>query len=195
MIYAQIDSKGTIIEEVLDRAIAELTHQPDDRVPWPDELRGLMTSLRAHLGLHPWLTKLSQQTVPPSLHAFGDSVQSVVARAGLNTDQARMYRRLIAWTVWGFATVEAGAPNIGRPPRPAGEVPVDVDELFATAIDGIIRSIEAAAISEQGATNDRAERSGGGRGQRRHPLRRSDRSHLIDSSTPTDRERDGDEQG
>jgi AcrR family transcriptional regulator len=147
MIYAHIDSKSEIIGEVLERTMAELHHHPDDRVPWPDELRRLMMSLRFHLGMHPWLTGLSQRTVPPSLHAFGDSVQSLMARAGLRNSQARTYRRLVAWTVWGFATVEAGAPSVGRSERTTGDSPVDVDELFAAAVDGIIRGIEAAALS------------------------------------------------
>ena len=50
MIYAHIDGKNEIIGEVLERTMAELQHHPDDWVPWPDELRRLMVSLRFHLG-------------------------------------------------------------------------------------------------------------------------------------------------
>jgi AcrR family transcriptional regulator len=147
MIYAHVDGKNTIVGEVLERTMAELLHEPDDQVPWPDELRRLMVSLRRHLGRHPWMTRLSQQTVPPSLHAFGDGVQALVARAGLSPSQARMYRRLVAWTVWGFATVEAGSPAVGQVEHAGRATPAEVDELFAAAVDGIIRGIEAAAMS------------------------------------------------
>ena len=98
------------------------------------------------------MTGLSQRTVPPSLHAFGDSVQRLVARAGLDDSQARIYRRLVAWTVWGFATGRSRGSEVGRSERPAGDRPVDVDELFAAAVDGIIRGIEAAALADAGRT-------------------------------------------
>ena len=45
----------------------------------------------------------------------------MVARAGLDSTRARMYRRLIAWTVWGFATVEAGAGGVERQERAASD--------------------------------------------------------------------------
>lgn len=193
LIYAHINGKTAIIEEVLDRTIAELQHEPDDTVPWPDEIRRLMISLRAHLSLHPWLTRLSQQTVPPSLHAFGVSVQRVVARAGLDSTRALMYRRLIAWTVWGFAAVEAGTGGVERQERAAHDAAVDVDELFAAAVDGIVRGIEGAARSNSGRVSndggparDEGRRLGVPAGMTTPP---------VDPTGGWPRERDGDERG
>jgi AcrR family transcriptional regulator len=146
VIYAFVDSKRTIVDGVLERTLADLPNRSNRTAPWQDEVRLLTRALRDHLVAHPWLTRLSQQAVPPSLHKFGESLQALFAGAGLDRHHARLYRRLIVWTVWGFAAVEPGGSVArSRARAEGGDDPVDVDELFSAAVDAIVLSVEVHA--------------------------------------------------
>jgi AcrR family transcriptional regulator len=146
VLYAFIDSKQTIVDGVLERTLADLPNRSDGTAPWQDEVRLLTRALRDHLSAHPWVTRLSQQAVPPSLHKFGESLQALFASAGLDRHHARLYRRLTIWTVWGFAAVEPGGSAArSRARAEGGDDPVDINELFSTAVEAVVLSAEAHA--------------------------------------------------
>jgi AcrR family transcriptional regulator len=146
VLYAFIDSKQTIVDGVLDRTLSDLPNRSDGTTSWQEEVPLRMWALRDHLSAHPWVTRLSQQALPPSLHKFGESLQALLAGAGLDRHHARLYRRLIVWTVWGFAAVETGGSVArSRARAEGGDDPVDVDELFSAAVEAIVLSVGAHA--------------------------------------------------
>jgi AcrR family transcriptional regulator len=170
-LYPYIKSRQELVYKVIESVLGQRDYLPDESETWDDALRLLMREMRLEIHRHPWVTRLIQGGVPPGLllrrrHA----IERILARAGVTGDAAIVYRRLLSWLVWGFASLETTFPhspsytpvkrsearklaqvyevnreaNKGIDGDPAYEI-VDVDALFEACIDSYIAGVRAVA--------------------------------------------------
>jgi AcrR family transcriptional regulator len=170
-LYPYIKSRQELIYKVIESVLGQRDYLPDESAAWDDALRLLMREMRLEIHRHPWVTRFIQGGVPPGLllrrrHA----IERILERAGVTGEAAIVYRRLLSWLVWGFASLETTFPhspsyrpvkrdkarklaqvyqvnreaNLGLDGDPAYEI-VDVDKLFEACIDSYIAGVRTVA--------------------------------------------------
>ena len=174
-LYPYIKSRQELVYKIIESVLGQRDYLPDESETWDDALRLLMREMRLEIHRHPWVTRLIQGGVPPGLllrrrHA----IERILERAGVTGDAAHVYRRLLSWQVWGFASLETTFPhspsytpvkrskarklaqvyevnreaNKGIDGDPAYEI-VDVDELFEACIDSYIAGVRTVATGRR----------------------------------------------
>lgn len=170
-LYPYIKSRQELVYKIIESVLGQRDYLPDEGEAWDDALRLLMREMRLEIHRHPWVTRLIQGGVPPSLLLRRrQAIECLLERAGVTGEAAHVYRRLLSWLVWGFASLETTFPHspsytpikraktrklahvyqVNRASDesvegdPAYEI-VDVDQLFEACIDSYIAGVRAVA--------------------------------------------------
>lgn len=169
-LYPYIKSRQELVYKIIESVLGQRDYLPDESESWDEALRLLMREMRLEIHRHPWVTRLIQGGVPPGLllrrrHA----IERTLERAGVTGDAAHVYRRLLSWLVWGFASLETTFPRspsytpikrskarklaqVYKVDRESNKVDgdqayeiIDVDELFEACIDSYIAGVRTVA--------------------------------------------------
>lgn len=177
-LYPYIQSKQRLFLDIFDKVVGESGYQTDESRTWQEETMLFMDQVRTEVLRHPWITHLIPGANPPGLFMQGARIQQLYEEQGLSEHEAVQYRRLLSWTIWGFASVESSLPTsprhepIGQQngsaarayrvtshPLPDDEISqeytvLDVDDLFGACVRNFLVGLEDAMARARATTSD-----------------------------------------
>jgi AcrR family transcriptional regulator len=181
-LYWHFGSRSELIDAAVDAALDGGQITTSDDPDWRVRVAEFMHGLRRRLTTHPWVTDLTRNRYPQSVHEMTLHAIEVAAAIGLGADQTADRARLMIWQVIGFTTLEnnirlgtayhepSGDGNatytVGPPSGPTLRPPLidvdhhlstlDVDALFELHVRVLIAGIEALVPSTH--TRSRTQR-------------------------------------
>jgi TetR/AcrR family tetracycline transcriptional repressor len=111
-LYRHFDGLDDLLDAVLARVLGRAELEPAGRADWPEQLRGWMTALRAHLLRYPAVLPMigrRGRTSPAWLDAM-DVLIRILERAGLSGARLATTHLWIAETTVGLVMQEASLP-------------------------------------------------------------------------------------
>jgi AcrR family transcriptional regulator len=168
-LYWHVHGRAELMDAAVDAALAggriTTTNDPD----WRVRVAEFMHGLRGRLTAHPWVTDVTRNRYPRSVHEMTLHAVDVAGAIGLDPQQTADCARLMIWEVTGFTTLEnnirlgtayhepTGAPGsvyaVSAPTRTDDEATrtevqrhlatLDVDALFDRHVQVFIAGLEA----------------------------------------------------
>jgi AcrR family transcriptional regulator len=170
-LYWHFRSRSELMDAAVDAALDGGRITTSDDPDWRVRVAEFMHGLRRRLTAHPWVTDLTRNRYPRSVHEMTLHAVDVASTIGLDPDQTAERARLMIWQVTGFTTLENNirlgtayhqptgdgtATYTVAPPQSTRERPpltdvehrlstLDVDALFGLHVQVLIAGIEALA--------------------------------------------------
>lgn len=170
-LYWHFGSRSELMDAAVDAALDGGQITTSDDPDWRVRVAEFMHGLRRRLSAHPWVTDLTRNRYPRSVHEMTLRAVDVAAAIGLDPGQTAERARLMIWQVTGFTTLEnnirlgtayhepTGDRNatytVAPPPGTDDRPPLtdvdhhlstlDVDALFGLHVQVLIAGLEALA--------------------------------------------------
>lgn len=105
-LYWHVRSRDELMDAAVDAALDGGQLTTSDDADWRVRVTEFMHGLRGHLTRHPWVSDVTRNRYPRSVHEMTGHAVHVIAAIGLDPAQTAERARLMIWQVTGFTTIE-----------------------------------------------------------------------------------------
>ena len=105
-LYWHVRNRSELMDLAIDAALDAGDVTTSDDPDWRVRVADFMHGLRARLTAHPWVTELTRNRYPSSVHQMTVHAVEVATTIGLPAAETADRARLMIWQVTGFTTIE-----------------------------------------------------------------------------------------